>query len=91
MNDALFEAHNGISFLFSGLAAYKKCQNISKLLQLLDSETTDIVTETWINDERLNITLIAEHNFIHKKSSHHHTVAANDGGVARWILRKIEV
>ena len=69
LDDAIFGAQNGIKFLlFNARSIQNKYQDISNLLQQLDSETIVIVTETWMSKEQsLNINLSAEHSFLHKK------------------------
>ena len=90
LDDAIFGAQNGIKFLlFNARSILNKYQDISNLLQQLDSETIVRVTETWMSEEQsLNINLVAEHNFLHKNRSHQ-TGAAKGGGVGIWIPKNI--
>ena len=90
VDDAIFGAQTGIKFLlFNARSIQNKYQDISNLLQRLDSETFVIVTETWMReDQSWNINLSAEHNFLHKNRSHQ-TGAAKGGGVGIWIPKKI--
>ena len=90
LEDAIFGAQNGIKFLiFKARNKQNKYQDISNLIQQLDSETIVIVTEIWMSEEQsLNINLSAEHNFLHKNRSHQ-TGAAKGGGVAIWTPTKI--
>ena len=81
---------NGIKFLCSQHAhsIQNKYQDISNLLQQLDSENIVIVTETWMSEEQsLNINHSAEQNFMHKNRSHQ-TGGAKCGGVGIWIPKK---
>ena len=66
LDDAIFGAQNGIEFLlFNARSIQNRYQDISNLLQQLNSETIVIVTETWMSEEQsLNINLSAEHNFL---------------------------
>ena len=74
--------------LFNARSIQNKYQDISNLLQQLDSETIVIVTETWMSEEQsLNINLSAEHIFLHKNRSQ--TGAAKGGGVGIWIPKNI--
>ena len=90
LDDAIFGAQTGIKFLlFNARSIQNKYQDISNLLQQLDSETFVIVTETWMSeDQSWNINLSAEHNSVHKNRSHQ-TGAAKGGGVGIWIPKKI--
>ena len=92
MDDAIFGAQNGIKFLlFNARSLQNKYQDISNLLQQLDSETINILTETWKSEEQsLNTNLSAEHNFLHKNRSHQ-TGAAKGGGVGIWIPKNINL
>ena len=87
---AIFDAQNGIKFLlFNARSIQYKYQDISNLLQQLDSETIIKVTETWMTEEQsLNINLSAEHKFLDKNWSHQ-TGAAECEGVGRWIPKKL--
>ena len=86
LDDAIFGAQTGIKFLlFNTRSIQNKYQDISNLLQQLDSETFVIVTETWMSEDRSwNINLSAEQYFLHKNWSHQ-TGAAKGGGVGIWI------
>ena len=79
MDDALFGAQNVKKFLhFTARSIQNKLQDISNLLQLLDSETIVIVAEIWLSEEQsFNIILSAEHIFMDKNRSHQ-TRAAKD-------------
>ena len=92
LDDAILGAQNGIKFLlFNARSIQNMYQDLSNLLQQLDSETIVIVTETWISEEQsLNINLSAEHNFLHKYRSHQ-TGAAKGGGVGIWIPKIIKL
>ena len=90
LHDAIFGSQKGIKFLlFNARSIQNKYQDISNLLQQLDSETIVIVTETWMSEEQsLNINLSAEHNFLRENRSHQ-TRAAKGGGVGIWIPKNI--
>ena len=90
LDDAIFSTQKGIKFLlFNARSIENKYQDISNLLQQLDSETIVIVIETWMSEEQsLNINLSAEHNFLHKNRSYQ-TGAAKGGGVGIWIPNNI--
>ena len=90
LDDAIFSAQNGIKFLlFNARSIQFKYQDISILLQQLDTELIVIVTETWTSEEQsLNINLSAEQNFLHKNRSHQ-TGAAKSGSVGIWFPKKI--
>ena len=90
MDDAIFGAQTGIKFLhFNARSIQNKYQDISNLLQQLNSETFVIVTEIWMSeDQSWNMNLSAEHNFLHKNRSHQ-TGAAKGGGVGICIPEKI--
>ena len=92
MDDAIFGAQTGIKFLlFNARSMQNKYQDISNILQQLDSETFDIVTETWMSEEQSwNTNLSAENNFLHKNRSHQ-TRAAKGGVVGIWIPKKINL
>ena len=50
---ALFGAQNCIKFLvFNACSIQNKYQDISNLLEQLDSETIALVTETWMDERR---------------------------------------
>ena len=68
LDDAIFGAQTGIKFLlFNDRSIQNKYQDISNLLQQLDSETFVTVIETWMSeDQSWNINLSAEHNFLHE-------------------------
>ena len=92
LDDAIFGAQNGIKFLlFNARSMQNKYQDISNLLQQLDSETIVIVTGTWMTEEQsLNINLSAEQKFLDKNWSHQ-TWAAEGEGVGRWIPKKLNL
>ena len=71
-DDALFGAQGGIKILFfNARSTQNKYQDISNLIQQLNSETIVIITEIWTSEEQsLNINLSNEHNFVHKNRSH---------------------
>ena len=90
LDEAIFGAQNSTKFLlFNNRSIQNKYQDISNLLQQLDSETIVVVIETWLSEEQsLNINLSTEHNYWHKNRSHQ-TGAARGGGVGIWIPMKI--
>ena len=89
--DVIFGAENGNKFLiFYAGSIQNKDQEISNLLQQLDSDTIATVTETWMSEEQsLKLSLSAELILMHKNRSHQ-TRAIMGGGVGKWIPKKVK-
>ena len=78
-------------FLKNALSIQNKYEDLSNLLEQLDSQTILIVTETWISEQQdTNFNISNEHLFLQKTRSKQ-TGVQRGGGFGVWIPRHFNV
>ena len=78
-------------FLINERSIQNKYEDLSNLLDQLDSQTILIVTETWISEQQdTNFNISNEHLFLQKARSKQ-TGVQRGGGVGVWIPRHFNV